>query len=828
MVLENFGEYIYKVGDLTKLYNQFNELKYLCDNFDMNRINNFLINIIENYDFYIEDDNNDEFSNGYSNIRDSDKLSGDILAADEYNNMISEMNKNFDKINTKYGKFVDEINKFNDSYLEYVKNPKNYDMDILENIKNEYKIVISNLEELQQRFSEIEKKNIIADTIYGIKIDVILITNNSIVYNTIGYSIYKKFLYRNLHVINRETFYVTNSDIEEFKNKLYKIYSKIHKDFIIKFNSGNAKLFDKELLTDLKDKIKKLRENSKLAEDTAEKIFKEKKSKEEEEKAEIIENLDSEYINAVTNAKLKETEADKAKQEYDSKKKVVDKLKDSIAELEGTSILPIVGSILGNPSDKAEAGKTDEEGDAEDDEEDSKVEAVKAEIGDNKANAVKAEIGDNKANAVKAEIGDNKANAVKAEAVKTEAVKAEAVKTEAVKAEYIEDKKDKAIETNTKEIITSVPVETVQTSTIVQTSAIPQNNSQKEKISTNGEQGNIPQKFWDMIIKTERPNSQRWKKIIKKWNKKSDKELADKKRWDEQRSQNPNIHIKEEEEFLKKEKENEEYWDEQVWMETVGTNNNIYTNQYEVDKARIKYFNEIPFIKSWAKEKWDPSYKQDRQRIIDAVGERRNASTEKRVELGKAAREAYYKEFGVKIGDNPIYKNIKNEFLDDDEYFYNILTLEQNKKLSDDVNIRRENDEYLRTTKIPSFRRRFYLTKEELNFHNKYFDVFNSYSNMRNKFIIELPEPSDGTKASINDIESFKRVDRFLAKLYNDRRKNMEGGDPDKNIIIFIVNDLNIYNKYISYFTKNYPDLIPGENLIFKGSTYELKKKSEI
>jgi hypothetical protein len=785
MILNYFGEYISKTRVLTELYNQFNELIYLCDNFDMNRINNFLINIIENHNFYIEDDNNDEFSNGYSNIRDSDKLSGDILAADEYNNMISEMNKNFEKINTKYGKFVKKINDFAESYIEYLKDDtQNYDMDILENIKNEYKIVISNLEELQQRFSEIEKKNIIADTIYGIKIDVILITNNSIVYNTIGYSIYKKFLYRNLHVINRETFYVTNSDIEEFKNKLYKIYSIIHKDFLIKLNKGNAKQFDKDLLTDLKDKIKKLRENSKSAEDTAEKIFKEKKSKEEEEKAEIIENLDSEYINAVTNAKLKETEADKAKQEYDSKKKVVDKLKDSIAKLEGTSILPIVGSILGNPSDKAEAGKTDEEGDAEDDEEDSKVEDVKAVIGDNKA--------------------------------------------EAVKAEYIEDKKDKAIETNTKEIITSVPVETVQTSTIIQTSEIPQNNSQKEKISTNGEQGNIPQKFWDMIIKTERPNSQRWKKIIKKWNKKSDKELADKKRWDEQRSQNPNIHIKEEEEFLKKEKENEEYWDKQVWMETVGTNNNIYTNQYEVDKARIKYFNEIPFIKSWAKEKWDPSYKQDRQRIIDAEGERKNASVKKREELGKAAREAYYKEFGVKIGDNPIYKNIKNEFLEFDEYYYNILTLEQNKKLSDDVNIRRENDEYLRATKIPSFRRRFYLTKEELNFHNKYFDVFNSYSNMRNKFIIELPDPSDGTKASINDIESFKRVDRYLAKLYNDRRKNMEGGDPDKNIIIFIVNDLNIYNKYISYFTKNYPDLIPGENLIFKGSTYELKKKSEI
>jgi hypothetical protein len=84
----------------------------------------------------------------------------------------------------------------------------------------------------------------------------------------------------------------------------------------------------------------------------------------EEEKAKIIENEDSEYIKAVTTAKNKEVEADKAKQEYESKIKVVDKLKQSIAELEESSI-QVVGSNLGNPSDTIEEGEAKEEGDGE-------------------------------------------------------------------------------------------------------------------------------------------------------------------------------------------------------------------------------------------------------------------------------------------------------------------------------------------------------------------------------------------------------------------------------------------------------------------------------
>ena len=68
----------------TELSNIFDELIYLCDNFDINRLDMFIINIIENYDFYILEDESNEYSNGYSDLDDYDKLSRDILKTDEY------------------------------------------------------------------------------------------------------------------------------------------------------------------------------------------------------------------------------------------------------------------------------------------------------------------------------------------------------------------------------------------------------------------------------------------------------------------------------------------------------------------------------------------------------------------------------------------------------------------------------------------------------------------------------------------------------------------------------------------------------------------------
>ena len=209
---------LYDLKTLRIIYYAFNELIYLCDNFDINKINNLLINIIENSDFLINDDEKGGLSNKYSDMRDDDKLSEHIIASEEYVNMIDYMNYNFELINEKYNEYQLKISNFVDEYLEYIKNTED-DVDTVEKIKAEYKIVISNLEELQQKFTEIHN-NMEADiiTIQGIKINVVLITNNSIIYNIISYKPLKLFLYKNLHVINSDAYQITNSDIIEFKN----------------------------------------------------------------------------------------------------------------------------------------------------------------------------------------------------------------------------------------------------------------------------------------------------------------------------------------------------------------------------------------------------------------------------------------------------------------------------------------------------------------------------------------------------------------------------------------------------------------------------------
>ena len=56
----------------------------------------------------------------------------------------------------------------------------------------------------------------------------------------------------------------------------------------------------------------------------------------------------------------------------------------------------------------------------------------------------------------------------------------------------------------------------------------------------------------------------------------------------------------------------------------------------------------------------------------------------------------------------------------------------------------------------------------------------------------------------------------------------MKGKEPEKNIIVFSAADEKIYNKYLTYFQNCYSDLIKGQNLIFQGTLYELKKATEL
>ena len=745
-------EYKAFADELTSLYYNYNELIYLCDNFDINRINNFLINIIEYHDFYIDDGDKGELSNGYSDMSDFDKLSNIIIATDDYNNMIDYMNNNLKNLFIKHEKFIEKINKFHDKYLGYFEETKP-DIDVIEKIKIEYKIVISNLEELQQRLLEIIVNNIVADTVHGININVVLITNNSLLYKTIDCWYIKRFLIKNLHIINKETYEITNSDLIDFKNKFYKIYSNVHKDFLIKLNDGIDKYFNEKFKDDLKKKeqIKKYREIFKEVEKKAE-------SKLEEEKVKAAEKESTkkdEETNKRHDAILKQTEArvkaGTAKQAYNAQLAKVEGLKTQLNAIEGKTVLVttksselgvtnIIEAITGMVS--GYSGKTDKEGEA-------------GEAGD------AGEVG---------EAGKDGEDAT-----------------------------------------------------------IPPRYSIKY-VSIDGiEQGNIPDNIWKIIIINEPIKTvvkEEWKDIIKRWQDKFTKDAENKKIWDEERANNNGEQINDEVKFEKEEKIKKDYWENVFKKPDVMFGNTKYPIKPVAELHKILLIGEIPYES--ANDIWNGAL--TKKLLETQINDSRlvwDTYVKHKKNLIEATESSYKHTYGKKIDDDSDYYSnfniIKREFLELDDYFNNIL----NEDYVYDKEESEDEKQKFKFSNTKTKRTRFYLDKTNMEFYYKYIDVFNSYDNLNDKNknlninFFELPEPSDD-KVSISN---FKRLDRFLAKIYN-IRKNSD--DKERNIIVFPENEKITYTKYIDFFNTHYKDLEEGKNLIFQGDSYKLKKATEL
>ena len=343
-----FKIYTDKLAELSSI---FDELIYLSDKFDIKRLNNFLINIIENHDFYILEDENNEYSDGYSDLEDEYKLSRDILETDEYINMMEYINENFSKMYEQYLLFINKIDSLTAIYLEDL---KLVNVDIIKNFSSEYDAVIFNLELLQQKLSYIPNKDKIEETKekvekqINININVLLITNNSIMYG-IGYKFYKKYLYKNLHVIRKDTYDITYSDEKEFNIKFNNIYSNIYDEFINTLINGKAKNFDENFLVKLKEDIKKYKEKSKNEEDKAllaidgiNKLAKEEEEKDKLNKKKFSEDKERRKEETDQNddkiegneRKKQEEEQIKATQNRDNIKEGIEKLKSKKKEEE--------------------------------------------------------------------------------------------------------------------------------------------------------------------------------------------------------------------------------------------------------------------------------------------------------------------------------------------------------------------------------------------------------------------------------------------------------------------------------------------------------------
>jgi hypothetical protein len=247
--------YNYKVykDKLSIVIDNIDELLYISKTLDYNNIVVFLKEIIETFDFFKNIDENDDYSEGYSNMDNKEDLVFNIIESEEYkklilfmdnyrNNMIRKCENLQDKI-VDLGFQLDVSNKL-----------------IIDDFKNDIKMIKSKMEKIGENVDNNTDNNLPDIAKNKIKFNIKLITKNDFICILNSYKFVKNFLYKNLHVINKEYYTVTKDDIIMFKDELYTTYvrlclyfNKNKGTYIYDINEGITKI--EELLDKQENKV---------------------------------------------------------------------------------------------------------------------------------------------------------------------------------------------------------------------------------------------------------------------------------------------------------------------------------------------------------------------------------------------------------------------------------------------------------------------------------------------------------------------------------------------------------------------------------------------
>ena len=223
--VQEYRDYKDKMNNFTS---KLEEIIYLCDMIDIDRIDQFLINFLETYNFYKEkeEDGKEDDETGYSDLS-SEEENIKKIKKGEYSEMIKYISENSEKIvnmQTELDKLYEKIKKYIDNNPE----PEN---TIKTDLLNQKQNIIEQLEKITRLF-EIRTNidSIVPLPFEKLKFyDVSFINKNDIMCK-ISYSFFKK-LYKKLHVLNNEDSQLNNKFDEVFKYEFYIIYTNLHKDF---------------------------------------------------------------------------------------------------------------------------------------------------------------------------------------------------------------------------------------------------------------------------------------------------------------------------------------------------------------------------------------------------------------------------------------------------------------------------------------------------------------------------------------------------------------------------------------------------------------------
>jgi hypothetical protein len=248
------GNYKKYIDELTAIFDASNEIIYLCNNFDITRIHNLFINIIETYNYY---------EDGKNKISDTVHLSEEISESLEYQKMKEYIDNNFKKIQDKWKDcLLSKLDSLKTNLNNINLSDDKDDELIKDNFKSQYKTIRINLEDIERELDKI--KTITEDSINSIKgddiqFDIYPITKNSMIFKSYFYSWSKK-IFKNLQIINSDESEVDDVELEKNKENFFKLY----KNLIKKFNKDTITTQESEIkviivaLKEQKEEFKKI------------------------------------------------------------------------------------------------------------------------------------------------------------------------------------------------------------------------------------------------------------------------------------------------------------------------------------------------------------------------------------------------------------------------------------------------------------------------------------------------------------------------------------------------------------------------------------------
>ena len=224
--LQAVQEYRDYKGTMNIFTSKLDEILYLCDMVDIDKIDQFLINFLETYDFYIK---KEEEEGGYSDLHDYDTALKEMInTGTEYSNMTDYISKNYENIK----KLFDKLNSEHFPPIQKKINNTDDNNDIKNDLKTQKGNIIEKIEKII-RFLEIRTNinNIAPLPFEKLKFyNVAFINKNDIICAIDGYDVFKA-IYKKLHVLNNEDKELNNKFEEVFKYEFYIIYTELHKKF---------------------------------------------------------------------------------------------------------------------------------------------------------------------------------------------------------------------------------------------------------------------------------------------------------------------------------------------------------------------------------------------------------------------------------------------------------------------------------------------------------------------------------------------------------------------------------------------------------------------